>query len=74
MVLASPKVSFMTAHLDPARHAVISGGASGIGRAIVEALHARGTASSVLDRAPADGLPATAATSPIRRRSPRRPR
>ena len=47
----------MTAHLDHARHAVISGGASGIGRAIVEALDARGTASSVLDQAPADGLP-----------------
>jgi NAD(P)-dependent dehydrogenase (short-subunit alcohol dehydrogenase family) len=57
VALASPKVGFMTAHLDHARHAVISGGASGIGRAIVEALHARGTASSVLDRAPADGLP-----------------
>jgi NAD(P)-dependent dehydrogenase (short-subunit alcohol dehydrogenase family) len=47
----------MTVHVEPSRHAVISGGASGIGRAIVEALHARGTASSVLDRAPADGLP-----------------
>ena len=47
----------MTAHLDPSRHAVISGGASGIGRAIVDALHARGIVSSVLDRVPAAGLP-----------------
>ena len=52
-----PNVRSMTVHLDPTRHAVISGGASGIGRAIVEALHARGTASSVLDRVPAEGLP-----------------
>jgi 2-hydroxycyclohexanecarboxyl-CoA dehydrogenase len=37
--------------------AVISGGASGIGRAIVERLHAEGIRSAVLDIIDSDGLP-----------------
>ncbi|TCC65844.1 SDR family oxidoreductase [Kribbella pittospori] len=47
----------MFAPTEPARVAVVTGGAGGLGRACVESLLARGTAVAVVDRLPPKDLP-----------------